>query len=176
LAALGVKPESVQVAAEAPAWYHPGRSGMLRQGRLVLATFGELHPKVIGQFDVAEAVACFEIDLDVVPPPKQRAGKARPGLEPLPYPPVDRDFAFLVDDKVRAGALLDAIRGVDRKLIREVRLFDVYAGHGVAAGMKSLAVAVRLQASDRTLTEGEIEGVAVKVVAAAEKATGAVLR
>ncbi len=176
LAALGVKPESVQVSSDAPGWYHPGRCGTLRQGRLVLATFGELHPKVTKAFDFAEAAAAFEIDLDAVPLPKQRSGKSRPSLEPLPYPPVDRDFAFVVDEAVRAGTLLDAIRGVDRRLIREVRLFDVYAGPGVAAGMKSLAVAVRLQAPDRTLTEAEIDGVAGKVVAAAEKATGAVLR
>ncbi len=176
LAALGVKPESVQVAADAPAWYHPGRSGCLRQGRAVLATFGELHPRILRQFDVAEAVTAFEIDLDAVPLPKARTGRARPGLEPLPYPPVDRDFAFVVGEAVRAGTLLDAIRGVDRKLVREVRLFDVYTGPGVEAGRKSLGVAVRLQAPDRTLTEAEIEGVAAKVVAAAEKATGAVLR
>ena len=176
LATLGVKPESVQVTADAPAWYHPGRSGCLRQGRAVLASFGELHPRILRQFDIAEAVAAFEIDLDAVPPPKQRSGKARPSLEPLPYPPVDRDFAFVVDEAVRAGTLLDAIKGVDRKLIREVRLFDVYAGPGVADGSKSLAVAVRLQAPDRTLTESEIDGVAAKVVAAAEKSTGAVLR
>ena len=176
LATLGVKPESVQVTADAPAWYHPGRSGCLRQGRAVLASFGELHPRILRQFDIAEAVAAFEIDLDAVPPPKQRGGKARPSLEPLPYPPVDRDFAFVVDEAVRSGTLLDAIKGVDRKLIREVRLFDVYAGPGVADGSKSLAVAVRLQAPDHTLTESEIDGVAAKVVTAAEKSTGAVLR
>ena len=102
------------------------------------------------------------------------AGEA--GLEPLPYPPVDRDFAFVVGEAVHAGTLLDAIREVDHKLVREVRLFDVYTGPGVGAGRKSLGVAVRLQAPDRTLTEAEIEGVAAKVVAAAEKATGAVLR
>jgi phenylalanyl-tRNA synthetase beta chain len=121
-------------------------------------------------------VTAFEIDLDAVPLPKARAGKARPGLEPLPYPPVDRDFAFVVGEDLRAGTLLDAIRSVDRKLVREVRLFDVYTGPGVEAGRKSLAVAVRLQAPDRTLTEADIDGVAAKVVAAAEKATGAMLR
>ena len=75
-----------------------------------------------------------------------------------------------------AGKLLDAIRGVERRLIREVRLFDVYAGPGVGEGRKSLAVAVRLQATDRTLTEAEIEAVAGRIVATAEKATGAALR
>ena len=121
LSVLGVKPESLQVVAEAPGWYHPGRSGSLRQGRAVLATFGELHPRARGLFDLAASVAVFELDLDAVPMPKARAGKARPMLEPLPYPPVDRDFAFIVEDKVRAGDVVDAVRGVDRRLIREIR-------------------------------------------------------
>jgi phenylalanyl-tRNA synthetase beta chain len=176
LAALGMKPESVQVVAEAPGWYHPHRSGSVRQGRNILATFGELHPRVRELFDIAVPVAVFEIDLDVVPIPKARAGKARPMLEPLPYPPVDRDFAFVVADTVRAGELVDAVRGVDRRLIREVRLFDIYAGTGIPAGHKSLAIAVRLQAPDRTLAEADIDAVAERIVVAAAKATGAVLR
>ena len=176
LSVLGVKPESVQVMAEAPGWYHPGRSGSLRQGRAVLATFGELHPRVRELLDLAVPVAAFELDLDAVPLPKARAGKARPMLEAMPYPPVDRDFAFVVADAVRAGELIDAVRGVDRRLIREIRLFDVYAGTGIPAGHKSLAIAVRLQAADRTLTETEIDSVAERIVAAASKATGAVLR
>ena len=176
LAALGIKPESVQVGPGAPGWYHPGRSGCLRQSRTVLAIFGELHPRTIATFDLSSPVAAFELDLDAVPSPKARISKGRPALEPLPYPPVDRDFAFVVDANVTAGALLDAIKAVDRRLIREIRLFDVYIGPGVEAGRKSLAVAVRLQAPDRTLTEVEIEAVAGKIVAAAERATGAVLR
>ena len=112
LSVLGVKPESLQVVAEAPCWYHPGRSGSLRQGRAVLATFGELHPRARGLFDLAASVAVFELDLDAVPMPKARAGKARPMLEPMPYPPVDRDFAFIVEDKVRAGDVVDAGAGL----------------------------------------------------------------
>lgn len=176
LASLGIRVDSVQIMAEAPAWYHPGRSGSLRQGRLVLAVFGELHPRVSKAFDLAAPLAAFELDLDTVPLPKMRASKARPALESLPYPPVDRDFAFVVDVAVSAAKLLDAIKGVDRRLIRELRLFDVYAGPGVGDGKKSLGVAVRMQAGDRTLTEAEIEVVAGKIVASAAKATGAVLR
>jgi phenylalanyl-tRNA synthetase beta chain len=176
LAVLGIKPESVQVTAEALGWYHPGRSGSLRQGRTLLAAFGELHPKVLARFDLAAPVAAFELDLDRLPQPKPRAGRARPGLEPLPYPPVDRDFAFVVEAGVPAATLLDAIRGVDRRLVREVRLFDVYAGPNLGEGRKSLAVGVRLQANDRTLTDAEIEAVSGRIVAAAEKATGATLR
>ena len=103
LAALGVKPESVQVAAEAPAWYHPGRVGQPAAGQGGARHLRRAASARPGPFDVAEAVTAFEIDLDAVPLPKARAGKARPSLEPLPYPPVDRDFAFVVADAVRAG-------------------------------------------------------------------------
>ena len=142
----------------------------------MLAVFGELHPGLVKTLELAAPLVAFELDLDTVPMPKARASKARPTLEPLPYPPVDRDFAFVVDAAVPAGKLLDAIKGVERRLIREVRLFDVYAGPGVGEGRKSLAVAVRLQAADRTLTEAEIEAVAARIVTAAEKETGGVLR
>ncbi|MFO1074036.1 MAG: phenylalanine--tRNA ligase subunit beta [Geminicoccaceae bacterium] len=176
LAVLGIRVESLQITTDAPAWYHPGRSGVLRQGRQALASFGELHPRVLKAFDITAPVAAFELDLDPLPKPKARNGKARAALEPLPYPPVDRDFAFILDQSVPAASLLTAIQGVDRRLVRELRLFDVYAGPGVGEGKKSLAVSVRLQAGDRTLTEAEIEAVAQKIVAAAGKATGAVLR
>jgi phenylalanyl-tRNA synthetase beta chain len=177
LAAAGVRPEQVQTSPEgAPAWYHPGRSGRIVQGNLALATFGELHPEVLAAYDIAFPVVAFELDLDALPRPKARPTKARPPLEPLPFPPVDRDFAFIVDAAVPAARLLDAVRAADRKLVREVRLFDVYEGKGVPEGKRSLAVGVRLQAHDRTLAEAEIEQAAARIVAAAQKATGAVLR
>lgn len=176
LLAAGIRPEAVQVSTDAPGWYHPGRSGRLRQGNQVLACFGELHPAILKAFDIEEACVAFEIDLDGLPKARAKAGKARPMLEPLPYPPVDRDFAFLVDAALPAEDLLRAMRGAERRLVREVRLFDVYAGKGVPEGKKSLAVAVRLQSAERTLGEAEIESVASKLVAAATKATGASLR
>ena len=177
LAVLGVKPESVQVAAEAPAWYHPGRSGSLRQGRAVLATFGELHParpRSVRPRGAGRGVRA-----------RSRCGAAAEGARPARPArhwsrcPSRRSTATSPSwsmERCRPATLLDAIRSVDRRLVREVRLFDVYAGPGVPAGQKSLAVAVRLQAPDRTLTEAEIDAVAGRIVAAAQKATGAVLR
>lgn len=176
LAAAGIRAEQAQTTAGAPGWYHPGRSGRIAQGQLTLATFGELHPEVLAAFDLPVAAVAFELDLDALPRPKARSTKARPALEALPFPPVDRDFAFLVDADVPAARLLDAVRGAERRLVREVRLFDVYEGGGMPEGKRSLAVAVRLQAPDRTLGEAEIEAVAARIVAAAAKATGASLR
>jgi phenylalanyl-tRNA synthetase beta chain len=176
LAAAGVRTEALATAAGPPPWYHPGRAGRLVLGPGTLASFGEVHPRVLQALDVTAPAVAFEIDLDALPRPKPRVGKARPPLEPLPYPPVDRDFAFVVDAALPAEDVLKAVRAAEKRLVREVRLFDVYAGKGLPEGRKSLAVAVRLQAPDRTLAEGEIEAVANRIVSAVEKSCGATLR
>ena len=163
------------VKAGAPSWYHPGRSGTLALGPKVLATFGELHPRVLAPFDLKGPVAAFEVILDAIPESKAK-GKARPVFAPSPYQAIERDFAFLVDAKVSADEVLRAARGVDRTLVEQVSIFDLYEGKGVPEGKKSLAIAVRVQPKDRTLTEPEIETLAQKIVAAVAKATGAVLR
>ncbi|HEX3883206.1 MAG TPA: phenylalanine--tRNA ligase subunit beta [Stellaceae bacterium] len=174
LAAAGAPADSVQTSGDPPAWYHPGRAGVLRLGPTVLGHFGELHPDILEAFDVRGPVAAFEIFLDAVP--AARAGRARPPLRLSVFQPVERDFAFIVDHAVPAETLLRAARGVDRKLVTEIRLFDLYEGAGLPDGKKSLAIAVTLQPQDATLTDAEIEAFSQKLVAAVEKATGGVLR
>lgn len=174
LAALGVPMESLSVTADAPGLYHPGRSGVVRQGpRLVLATFGELHPGVTAALDLAGPVAAFEVFLDRVPEPKRRR-KAAPDLPP--FQPVRRDFAFLVGEDVAADAVLRAAKGAERGLISGASIFDVYRGDKVPPGQKSVAVEVVFQPRERTLTDAELEAASAKVVAAVAKATGASLR
>ncbi|MEI9990643.1 MAG: phenylalanine--tRNA ligase subunit beta [Rhizomicrobium sp.] len=163
------------VKANAPSWYHPGRSGTLALGPKVLATFGEVHPKVLAAFDLKGPVAAFEVILDAIPESKAK-GKARAVFAPSPYQAIERDFAFLVDAKVSADEVLRAARGAERNLIEQATLFDVYEGKGVPDGQKSLAIAIRIQPRDKTLTDPEIEALAQKIVAAVAKATGAVLR
>jgi phenylalanyl-tRNA synthetase beta chain len=175
LEAAGLDPEKLQVAREAPSHYHPGRSAVLKLGRTVVAHFGELHPTVAKLVDVEGRVAAFELFLDRLPQPKRKKTRAKPMLVASAYQPVDRDFAFLVDEAVEAGDLLAAVRGAS-DLIREVTLFDVYQGKGVPAGKRSMAVAVRLQALDRTLGDADIEEVARRVTEAASSACGAELR
>ena len=176
LADLGVRVEALQIHAEPPAWYHPGRAAYVALGPNRVADFGELHPRVLEAFEIEVPVVAFEFDLEALPRPKAKAGRTRPPLEMWPFPPSDRDFAFIVDAELPAGDLLRVIRSAERKLIREVRLFDVYAGPGVPEGKKSLAVSVRLQAQDHTLSEGEIERVAHHIIEAARSRLGAELR
>ncbi|MGF1631499.1 MAG: phenylalanine--tRNA ligase subunit beta [Kiloniellaceae bacterium] len=167
--------ENLQVTRDAPAWYHPGRSGVLRLGPKVLAQFGELHPRTLRALDLKAPAVAFEVFLDVVPLP--RAGRQKRSLLELsPFQPISRDFAFLVDEDVPAEKVIRAARGADKALITEVALFDVYQGKGVAPGKKSLAIAVTLQPRTATLTDQEIEAVAAKVVAQVSAATGGSLR
>jgi phenylalanyl-tRNA synthetase beta chain len=177
LDACGIAGESAQITSDAPSWYHPGRSGALRLGpKNVLAFFGELHPRIVAAFDLPGPVAAFEVMLETLPAPKAKATKARPKLELSEYQVVERDFAFLVDTKIGAGEIVKAAQSVDRVLIESVGVFDVYEGQGIEPGKKSLAINVRLQPKDRTLTEAEIETVSSKIVGAVAKATGAVQR
>jgi phenylalanyl-tRNA synthetase beta chain len=174
LAAMGAPAENVQIAAEPPAWFHPGRGGVLRLGPTVLGAFGELHPAVIEALDARPPIAGFEVFLDAVPEP--RAGRTKPALQLSVFQPIERDFAFVVDRALPAETLLRAARGVDRKLVSEIRLFDVYEGAGLPDGKKSLAITVRLQPVEHTLTDSEIEGFSKRLVAQVEKATGGTLR
>jgi phenylalanyl-tRNA synthetase beta chain len=174
LAGLGVPMDALTVTADAPDFYHPGQSGTVRQGpKNVLATFGTLHPRLVGAIDLSGPVAAFEINLDAIQEPKKRK-KSAPDLPPLQ--PVTRDFAFLLDATVAADTVLRAARGAERNLIAGVSLFDRYEGDKVADGKVSLGIEVILQPRDHTLTEAEIDAASAKIVAAVAKATGATLR
>jgi phenylalanyl-tRNA synthetase beta chain len=175
--ALGGPVANLSVWTDAPGWFHPGRSGQLKLGpKTVIARFGELHPRVLAAMDLKAPVAAFEVFIDAIPLAKAKATKTKPALTLSDYQAVERDFAFLVESRIAVGDLVKAAAGADKGLIDSVSVFDLYEGKGVPEGQKSLAIAVRLQPKDRTLTEAEIDTVAAKIVAAVTKATGGVLR
>ncbi len=177
LASLGVKVENLQIAADAPAWYHPGRSGVFRMGpKNVLARFGELHPSVLNALDVAGPIVAFEVLLDAVPTPKSKPTKTKPALSIPDLQPVRRDFAFIVSKDTNADSLIRAAAGAEKKLIADVTLFDSFEGGNLGADEKSLAIEVTLQPTEKTLTDEELEAVSGKVIAMVAKATGGRLR
>jgi phenylalanyl-tRNA synthetase beta chain len=175
LDSLGVDTARLVTEASPPDWYHPGQAGVLKLGPTVLATFGTIHPDILDAIEFEDACVGFTVNLDAVPLPR-RKGTERPQLVLSPFQPLKRDFAFIVAETVTADKLLRAVRGADKAMIVDARLFDVYTGAGIAPGMKSLAVEVTLQPAERTLTDAEIEAVATRIVAAATKETGATLR
>ena len=177
LDALGLSPENVQVTADAPAWFHPGRSGTIRQGpKTVIGTFGEFHPRVLELIDAQGPLAGFEIILETIPLPKAQPTKTRPPLTLSDLQPVRRDFAFVVDGNVEARRIVKAAAGADRALINAVSVFDVFESDTLGPHKKSVAIEVTMQPNERTMTDAEIDAAARKIVAAVEKATGGALR
>jgi len=170
LEAAGAPVSNLQLTMNAGDTWHPGRSATLGLGKNALAAFGELHPRIAKALDVPAGTVAAEIYLDAIPAPRS-AERARPAFTPPSLQPVKRDFAFLVSLDLAADALVRAIRGADKQLITDARLFDRYEGE---QGL-SLAVEVTLQPGEKSFTDAEIGEVSRKVVAAAEK-LGATLR
>ncbi len=176
LEAVGAPTNGVQIRRDAPSWYHPGQSGTISLGRTVIAAFGTLHPGAVKKLGVKGRVVGFEVFLDSLPTLKKKQGKTRPLFRVSPYPAVDRDFAFVVDETVEAERLTRAIAGANKELVRAVSVFDVFSGEALGAGKKSVALSVTLQAMDRTLKDEEIEVTAQKIIAAVTQSTGGTLR
>lgn len=175
--ACGLPMGNVQIEPGAPAWYHPGRSGTIKMGpKIVLGYFGEFHPKALGALDVSGALAGFEIFVDAMPDPKKKATRTKPALDLSSLQAVKRDFAFVVDKTVEAGAIVRAATGADRKLISAVNVFDVFEGASVGEGKKSIAIEVVIQPIDKTLTDEDFEALTGKIVGNVVKTTGGTLR
>lgn len=175
LDAAGINTQSLQITRDAPNWYHPGRSGALRLGPTVLAYFGEIHPAILEKLKRDEAMAGFEVFLEKLPAPKKKSAR-KELLKPPPFQPLYRDFAFIVDQNIESEKLIRAVKVVDKALIASVEVFDIYSGKGVDAGKKSIAIAVTIQPSEKTLTEDEINILSVKITENVKKETNGILR
>ena len=177
LAASGAPVQALQVVAGGPGWLHPGRSGTIQIGpQNVLGYFGEMHPRALETLGADGPLMVFEVILDRIPEAKKKPTRAKPLIELSAFQPVSRDFAFIVDRSVKAGDIVRAAQGIDKKLITGVNVFDVYEGKGIDEGKKSIAIAVTLQPREKTLTDQEIEAVGAKIVAEVTKKTGGTLR
>jgi phenylalanyl-tRNA synthetase beta chain len=177
LAAAGAPMQALQIIPGGADWLHPGRSGTIQIGpQNILGYFGELHPRTLEALRADGPLVAFEVILDRIPKAKQKPTRAKPALELSPFQPVSRDFAFLVDRNVKAGDIVRAAQGADKKLITDVTLFDVYEGKGIDEGKKSVAIAVTIQPREKTMTDQEIDAVAADIVGEVAKKTGGTLR
>lgn len=175
LGELGFDASKAQVTREAPAWFHPGRSAALKLGpKVTLACFGEMHPNALRAIDLTGPVAAFEVFIDALPLSRKKSG--RDVMEAIDLLPVQRDFAFVVDARIAAADVVKAAAGVDKKLIADVNVFDLFEGNVLGEGRKSIALEVTLQPRGKTLTDQEIDAVAAKIIAQVEKATGGKIR
>ncbi len=175
LNAIGA-PGKAQILRGASDWWHPGRHGKICLGpKKVLAVFGEIHPKILKAMDVKGPAMGFTIWPAEIPFPKNTTA-TRPALSMRDLQAVERDFAFVVDADVEALTIVNAAAGSDKALIEDVRVFDEFIGGALGEGRKSLAITVRMQPVEKTLTDEEIEAVSTKIVEKVTKATGGALR
>ena len=125
---------------------------------------------------VKTAVVGFEVFLQNIPEARKKTGTEKSLLALNPLQPLGRDFAFLVDASVEADIITKAALSADKALITQAQIFDVYTGKGVDAGKKSVALAVTIQPTEKTLTDTEIESLSKKIVEAVTAKTGGTLR
>ncbi|MDQ8044878.1 MAG: phenylalanine--tRNA ligase subunit beta [Solirubrobacteraceae bacterium] len=159
--------------ANPPVYLHPGRGAVVVLGDRQIGVVGELHPRIAAQYDLSGPVAVLELDagalLDAMP--------GRPQYQPFAsFPPVTQDLAVVVDDAVPAKTVVAAAKGGGSSLLRDVRVFDVYAGPNLGEGKRSLALRLTFRAEDRTLTEEEASAAREKILKSLENSVGAVGR
>ena len=171
-AGLRVEKSSYTAVSDNPS-YHPGRCAKVTVGGVDVGYMGQVHPIVAKNYGIDTEVYCVEISftklLTVLLPDAT--------YTPLPkYPSVTRDISVICDEALTVGEAENVITAAAGKLLRGVKLFDIYRGTGVPEGKKSLAFSLELRADDRTLTDADSEGVMTKVLAALAEKCGATLR
>lgn len=177
LRAIKAPAENAQITNDAPDYYHPGRSGTIRLGKNVLAYFGEIHPAILNEFSIKGTVVGFEVYTDNAPIKKDKSkSKTKAIFNPSQLQNVNRDFAFVVDSKIPANDVIRSAIAADKKLISDVKVFDLYEGEHLEKGKKSLAIQVTLEPKDKTLTDQEIEEVSLRIISQVKNKTGAILR
>ncbi len=158
-----------------PKYYHPGRSSAVALGKNIVGYFGELHPQIIKLYDLDHSAVGFELFIDNVPLSKPKFG-SKGNLEISDYQMIERDFTFIVDEEILVDSIIRAVMQVDKKLIKNAYVFDIYVGKGIENGKKSIAVNVTIQALDRTLSEIEIDQLSKSIIEAVVKTTKGALR
>ena len=151
---------------EGPAWLHPGRGAKLARGRTVLGWFGELHPRVAKALDLDAPVGVADLDVATL----RTLDRASERMAPISrFPTVPYDVAVVVDKGTPAMSVERALRKVDRELVRDLRLFDLYEGTNLPEGKRSLAYTIVFGALDRTLGTEEVDDLRARVKQAVEK-------
>jgi len=177
---IGIDSSKITVSNKSKKWYHPGRSGLLSLGSASgpeLAYFGEIHPSIIKKLDLkTDNILGFEIFLDNIPESRKKIRESKAQFVVSDYQKVVRDFAFVIDEKYSSGEIINFVKKIDKELIKNVKIFDVYQGENITSGKKSIAFSVTLEPKDKTLSDKDIEEISKKIISIVQETTGATLR
>ena len=169
---LGIDKSETFLNTNTPSYYHPGRSGSIitKKDKKLIAYFGEIHPKII------DKTYGFEILLENLVQHKSQNKKNKPTIIFSDYQKSERDFAFIVQKDFQAQDLLEIINNIDRSLIKDVRIFDVYEGKNIPSDKKSIALKVTIQSDSKTLNEKDLNEISLKIISNVEEKASAKLR
>jgi phenylalanyl-tRNA synthetase beta chain len=160
-------------ASRSEPYLHPGKSCTLSLGKATLGTLGEIHPRVLENFDIDCPVYLLDLDLQAF---FAETGLRRSFRAPSRFPDVYRDTALLLDEAVSARQVFELLGRAKAKEVEDVVLFDLYRGKGIPAGKKSLAIRVRYRSAEKTLTDEEISAIHGRIVETLCKNLGAEIR
>ncbi len=150
---------------------HPGRAARVLIDGKEVGCLGELHPEWVQKYDLPSAPILFELDFSIL-----KAAQVPVYAEVSKFPPVIRDLAVLVDQKLELQGLLDRLKGVVTSLVQDVQLFDIYVGKGVPENKKSLAFRIVMQDTQRTLLDTEVDASMQKIIDCIRQDFGGELR
>ncbi len=172
LVELGIDKDETSIDVKTPGYYHPGNSGSIitKKDKKLIAYFGEIHPKIINK------TYGFEIFLENLVNYKKLNKKNKPTITFSDYQKSDRDYAFVVEKNFKAQDLIEIISGVDKSLIKNVKIFDVYEGENIPSDKKSIALKVTIQSDYKTLNEKDLNEISQKIISSVEVKAGAKLR
>ena len=180
LVEAGYDSEKFYIDDESPNYYHPGKSGrvFLNKGKdKVAAYFGEIHPNIIKTLDIkTDCLVGFEIFLDNLKLPKKPLKDQKTKYSVSDFQKSERDFAFIIDKKISVQDLVSVISNIDKNLISNVKVFDVYEGDNIPENQKSVAISVTIQSLEKTLTDNDLEKTNNLIVETVENKTGAKIR
>ena len=163
-----------------PNYYHPGKAGRIflsKEKNKVAAYFGEIHPSILKKKDIkTEALVGFEIFLDNLEFQKKSLKDKKNVYKASDYQKSERDFAFIINKNFRSQDLIELVYNVDKELIKNVDIFDVYEGDNIPDNKKSVALNVTIQSMSKTLKESDLEKINKLIIETVEKETGAIIR
>tara|TARA_B100001093_G_scaffold317476_1_gene302894 strand:- start:95 stop:2503 length:2409 start_codon:yes stop_codon:yes gene_type:complete len=176
----GYDSEKFYIDNETPNYYHPGKSGriFLNKGKdREIAYFGEIHPNIIKTLDIkTESLVGFEIFLDNLRLPKKSLKDQKTKYSVSDFQKSERDFAFIIDKQISAQDLVGAVSKIDKSLISNIKVFDVYEGDNIPKNQKSIAISVTIQSLEKTLTDNDLEKINNLIIETVRNKTGAKIR
>ena len=177
---LGISQNDIFVSNNTKNCYHPGRCGSINlksEKGPHLAYFGELHPALVTNLDFKDKnIFGLEIFLKNIPQPNKKIRINKENYTIFDFQKSERDFAFVIEKSYKVGDLENIIKKIDSTIIQKVTTFDVFEGQSIPQGKKSVAINVVIQASDKTLTESDLEEISKTIINTVKEKTGATIR